>query len=213
MRFNIRKFLWVFLCLELCLLCSGCTSAWIKATNSALFGLDSLIAAILAFVGALEGRTISKELADKIRVWTSNVQTSIANVRDRMAAFAKDKSTLVLGQVRAVIEVLIAQLNSILVAITAITDAATFSKLKELVSLAIGTAQAILAMLPSVAAAIDAKVPRDILEKEDENAGALVDKSLIELEEDYEAIIKDKTTNPTVNHALDEMPRSLNFGG
>lgn len=211
MKFNTKVFWRVFLVLtifESCLLLAGCTAAWLSAINGMLPSIAAVVNAIVAFVVALQGKTVSAEVAAAIKKWQGNVASEIANAQAIIAEIQKNSSAGLIAQFQAAMQAVLSEFNSILAGV-AITDSATVAKLTQFVGLGIAAINAVLALIPMALHKLETDAPVSELKHYDKLAASSVKNADHVLKETYEAIIAQKTDNADVNAALDSLPHSI----
>jgi hypothetical protein len=208
MRLNWRKFFIVFGLLQVALLMAGCSAAWLGAVSALLPVLETAVSAAIAFVAALEGKTVPASVSAAIQKIGQDIATQITNVQQLIAVYQNAASTGTLSQIQALFQAIVANLGSILSAFQ-VTDSTTVSKFTQLVGLCVAAAQAILAIIPLVAVKLASGASRTELEADDKLAAANVKQVEAGLKSAYVAVISESTTNADVNTALSTLPRSL----
>lgn len=205
---NLRRFLLVFTVLQVCVLLGGCTAAWLSAVNSLLPALQTAVSAVVAFIAALEGKTVSTAFVDAAKRVQADVAASITNAQTLIGDFQKTASTGLLSQIQAVFQGIVDNLNSILTGLS-ITDSATVNKLTALVGLAVAAAQSIVALIPVVYAKLESGASHAALEAEDKVASNAIGEAHKLLKSTYHAIVSEPTESEPVNAALSVLPQNL----
>jgi len=208
MRVNWKRFILVFSILQVVFLCAGCSGTWLTAVSALLPALEAAITAAISFVAALEGKTVSASVSAAIQKIGSDVSAQIANVKTLIADYQAAASTGTLSQIQAVFQGIVANLANILSAFN-VTDPASTSKFTQLVGLCVAAAQAIIALVPLVAAKLASGASPEELTADDMIATKTVTQATAALKETYVAIISQKTTSDVVNTALDSLPRTI----
>lgn len=213
MRVNWRKFLFTFSLMYAILLvatlASGCSAAWLGAVSALLPALEAAVTAAVAFVAALEGKTVSASVTAAIQKIGADIAGEITNVQQLIASYQANASTGTLSQIQAVFQSIVVNLGSILTN-AQITDSATTSKLTQLVGLAVAAAQAILGFIPLVSAKLSQPgVTREELEADDKVATQHVKQVEEGLKTAYQAFVTEKTGQVDVDAALAKLPQSL----
>lgn len=211
MKFNGKVFCRVFaiLCLlESFLFLAGCTGAWLTAVSSLLPSIGAVVNAIVAFVAALQGKTVSAAFSAAVTKWQANVAAEIANAESIINSLKQSTSTALVAQFQTVMQSVLKQFSSILAGVD-ITDSATVAKLTQFVGLGIAAINAVLALLPLAITKLEAKAPKQELEHYDKLAATATAQAVTTMKETYVAIIDEHTANVDVNSALDALPRSI----
>lgn len=208
MRVNWKRFAFVFAVLTALTFCAACTSAWLSAVSGLLPGIVAVVNAVLAFVTALEGKTVSADVTAAIQKWQANVAAEIQNAQSIIAAYQQNASTGLLSQFQAVMQAIINDLNSILSGL-AITDSATVAKITQFVALAVAAANAVLALIPMAIQKLQSGASAEELKHYDKLGATAVGNAVKTMKETYVAIVQEKTTNNDVNTALDALPPSI----
>lgn len=208
MKINCKKFVFVFALLETCLILAGCSAAWLGAVGALLPTLETLVSAAIAFVMALEGKTVPASVTAKIQQIGQDIAAEITNVQQLITVYKNAASTGTLSQIQAVFQAIVANLGNILSAFQ-VTDSATVGKFTQLVGLAVAAAQAILALIPLVIGKLASNAPKAELEAEDKLAASSVNNVTSGLKTAYVQVISEKTASADVNTALATLPRSL----
>lgn len=208
MKMNWRKFWIVFGLLQVALLFAGCSAAWLGAVSALLPTLETVVSAAISFVVALEGKTVPASVSSAIQKIGADIAAQIANVQTLIADYKAAATTGLLSQIQAVFQGIVDNLGSILSAFQ-VSDTTTVGKLTQLVGLAVAAAQAILALIPLVAAKIASGASRAELEAEDKLAASNVKQVENGLKTAYIQVISEPTTNADVNQALNSLPRSV----
>lgn len=208
MRPNWRKFFTIFGLLQVMFWFAGCSAAWLGAVSGLLPALESVVSAAIAFVLALEGKTVPASVSAAIQKIGADIQAQIANVQTLIADYKNAASTGLLSQIQAVFQGIIDNLGSILTAFQ-VSDTATVSKLTQLVGLAVAAAQAIVALIPMVINKMASGASHAELEADDKLAAVSVGNFQKGLKEGYVHVVTEPTANADVNAALDSLPRSI----
>jgi hypothetical protein len=211
MTFNTRRFIRVFALLtiaELCLLLCGCTSAWLTAVSGLLPSLGAIVNAIVAFVAALQGKTISPAFATAVQKWQQNISTEITAAENIIASLKQGTNTTLIGQFQAVMQSILSQFNSILTGAD-IADSSTVAKLTQFLGLGIAAINAVLAFIPMVVAKLNANAPKAELAHYDAVAASVTKMTLKGVKDTYVGIRSQHTDNVDVNAALDALPKSI----
>jgi hypothetical protein len=212
MKLNARKFWATFVFVYLLLLTvtcvSGCSAAWLSAVVALLPSLEAAVSAAIAFVAALEGKTVPASVSAAIQKIGDDIAAEVANVQQLIAAYKANASTGTLSQIQAVMGAIVTNLGNILTG-ASITDSATVSKLTALVGLAVAAAQAIAALIPLVTSAMQSGASRQVLEAQDKEAAAHIESAHSALQQAYVVIRTSPTQNADVNTALSVLPTSL----
>jgi hypothetical protein len=211
-RFSWRKFgisfLFVYAVLLIATMASGCSAAWLGAVGALMPALEAAVSAAVAFVMALEGKTVPASVTAAIQKIGSDVAAEIAEVQQLIAAYQAAASTGTLSQIQAVMQAIISNLTGILSA-GGITDSSTVGKLTALVGLAIAAANAVIGLIPLVTSALSSSASREVLEAQDKEAAAYVDSAHKALQAAYVTIRTTATPNTDVNSALSVLPTNL----
>ena len=211
MKFNRTRFWQVFITLtiiESCLFLAGCTSAWITAIGALLPSIGAVVNAIVAFVAALQGKTVSASFLAAVQKWQQNVATEITNAQAIIAALKQSATSTVIAQLQVVMQSILTQFTSILSGAN-ITDSATVAKFTQFVGLGIAAVNAVLALLPLAMIKLDSKPSTEELKHYDKVAAKATQQAVATMKETYVAIISEHTVNADVNGALDALPRSI----
>jgi hypothetical protein len=206
MKINWTRFALVFLICQIALVGAGCTATWISAVSGLVPVLNAAVSAILSFVLALQGKTVTAEQTAAIQRVTNDVNTQLTNLEKILAA-AAGAGTAIASQISAIMNSVVQNLQSILAGFS-VSDPSTTSKITQLVNLAIVAAQAILSLLPllGTASVVHDKAQ---LESLDKIATASVNHAKLGIQEAYKVVIETHTVNADVKTALDSLPRSL----
>lgn len=207
MKLNVRKFITLFLFLETCILLTGCSAAWLGAVSAMLPALETAVVACISFVAALEGKTVSADVAAKIKQIGSDIQAEIANVQQLIAQFQANADSGILAQINAVFSGITTNLGNILSAAN-VTDSSTIAKITSLVGLAIAAVQAITGLIP-VATQKLKSASKSELAHYDKVAAVSVDNAHNGLKEAYKIVRDTPTENADVNAALATLPAQL----
>jgi hypothetical protein len=211
MKFDSNVFWKVFallMLLEVCLFSTGCTAAWITAVNALLPSLGAVVAAVLSFIAALQGKTVSAATYAAIQKWQGNLTTSITDVEAIVASIKKSATTALLAQFQAAMQAVLQQFNSLLGTVD-ITDSATIAKLTQFLALGVAAINAILALIPMAIAKLKAKASAEELKLYDNLSASAIKSAESTMRETYVAIVMEHTANADVNAALDALPRSI----
>lgn len=208
MKLNLRKFFIVFGLLQVAFLFAGCSAAWLGAVSALLPALEGAVSAAIAFVLALEGKTVPASVSAAIKRIGDSVATQITNVQTLIADYKNAASTGLLSQIQAVFQGILDNLASILAAFQ-VTDSNTVSKFTALIGLAVAAAQAIFGLIPLVGTALASGASRAVLEAQDKEAAAHITSAHQGLQSAYKVIRDTPTANADVNDALNTLPTSL----
>jgi hypothetical protein len=211
MKFNRTIFWRVFTLLtilETCFMLTGCTAAWLGAISALLPTIGAVVNAIVAFVAALSGKTVSASTTAAIQKWAANVSTEISNAETLIAAAKQSAGTSILGEIQAVMESILSQFNSILSGVD-VTDSSTIAKLTQFVALGVAAINAVLSLIPMAMEKIDAGASEDELKQYDKLGANAVKNATKTMRETYAAILSEHTPSADVNAALDSLPKSI----
>ena len=208
MKVNWRKFFTTFAFLQITLFLAGCTAAWLGAVSALLPALEAAVSAVVAFVVALEGKTVPPAVTAAIQKIGSDVGTEIANVQQLIAAFKAQASSGLLAQIQAVFQAIISNLGNILTGLN-VTDSSTVAKITSLVGLAVAAAQAIIGLIPMAIQKMDSGAPEAELRHYDAVASVSVNNTHKALQEAYIVTVTTMTENPDVDSALAALPQTL----
>lgn len=209
MRFINWKRFWVtFAICYVAFLVVGCSAAWLSAVSALLPALQAAVTAAISFVIALEGKTVSAAVSQAIQKIGVDIATEITNVQTIIADAKNAADPTVIGQVQAVFQSILSNLNGILSGLS-ITDSATVSKLTSLIGLAVAAVTAILGLIPVVQAKLAAGLSKEELHADDELAANHVKTFEQGLKDGYHVIVTTPTANADVNSALAGLPQSL----
>jgi hypothetical protein len=194
--------------LVLVLFTAGCSAAWITSVQALLPSLATIISSILAFAAGLAGKTVSAATLAKVQTLEGDISTELTDASAVITAYKSSQDQSLLGKLAAVFSNVVGSLQSILRGLD-ITDTATLSKLTELIDLAIGVAQAIIALIPQVLATLAHRVSltRDALTAADKAAALHIDNFHKAVCQNYNDIVNAETANPDVNGVLKALPR------
>lgn len=204
---NWHRFLLFFATFNVALFLMGCTAAWLGAVDALLPAAQAAVTAIISFVLALNGKTISAALTEQIQQIGSDINQEIANLQTLIATAKSSTTQTVIGEIQAVLQAIVANLGNILSAAN-VEDPSTVAKIIQLVGLAVAAFQAVLALVPVVTSAL-AHGSKAQLESTDRMAATNINNAHKALDETYVAIITDHTPSVDVNAALDGLPRTL----
>lgn len=208
MKLNWRKFVLLFVLLQVVLFLGGCSAAWLGAVSGLLPALEAVVSAAIAFIMALEGKTVPTSVSSAIKKIGDDIAAQIANVQTLIADYKNAASTGLLSQIQAVFQGIVDNLGAILKAFE-VTDPATVSKFTQLVGLAVAAAQAIIALIPMVIQKLSSGASEAELHAEDKLAAVSVDNVKKGLQEAYKHIRAEQTVNAQVNAALNSLPDSI----
>lgn len=211
MQFDKKVFWRVFalsMIIEACLFLAGCTSAWLTAVSGMLPAIAAVCSAAVAFVSALQGKTVSAAFTAAVKKWQSNIASEISNAQALIASIKQGATTTLISQFQSVMQGVLSEFNSILAGMD-ITDSATVAKFTQFVGLGIAAINAVLALIPLALTKLQAKAPKDELKHYDALAGKTTQSAVNLMKETYAAILAEPTANPDVNAALDQLPRSI----
>jgi len=208
LKFNFSTFLFTFLVLQLVVLASGCSAAWLGAVSALMPALETAVSAAIAFVMALEGKTVPASVSAAIQKIGQDISAQIANVQQLITVYQGAASTGTLSQIQAVFQAIVANLGNILTAFQ-VSDSTTMSKLTQLVGLCVAAAQAILALIPLVATKLASGASKSELEADDKLAASSVKNVESGLKQAYVQVISEETPSADVNAALLTLPRTL----
>lgn len=211
MKVNWRRFLLLFAVFEVVFLCAGCTAAWLSAVSALLPAFQTAVGAALSFILALEGKTVPASVSSAVQKLFSDVGTQITNAQALIADFknaATSAQGSLLAQIGAVFQGIITNLNSILAGFN-VTDSATVTKFTQLVTLCVAAAQAILGLIPLVAAKLASGASEQQLAAEDKAAADHIKSAEKQYKEAYHVIVSTPTESAEVNVALASLPQSV----
>jgi hypothetical protein len=211
--FNVRKFLVTFAFLYMLMLfvtlASGCSAAFLGAISALIPALEAAISAAVAFVTALNGKTISASVTSAIQAWGTKVQGLIANLQSIITAAQGQSSAGVIAEIQAAMQAILSAITSILPEFN-VTDSATVSKFTELLGLGVAAVQAILGFIPLVQAKLATPgITNEQLAAEDQVAKVHINNAHKVLQSTYKVIRDEQTASVDVNAALTTMPASL----
>lgn len=208
---NWKRFIRIFAVLamaESCLLLAGCTSAWIGAVSGLLPGILGVVDAVVAFVGSLEGKTVSPATYSTIQKWQQNIATEIANAQTIIASIKQQATAGLLTQFQTAMQAVVQQFNSILSGVD-VTDSATVAKLTQFLALGVAAVQAVLALVPMAAAKLAAHASDEEMQHYDKLAAKSTENAVKVMKETYADIVSEHTASADVNAALDALPKKL----
>jgi len=208
MKFNFRKFLLCFAILQAVVFVGGCSATWLTAVGALLPALEAAVAAAISFVVALEGKTVPPAVSAAIQKIGADIKAQIANAQTLIADYQKAATTGLLSQIQAVFQGVVDNLASILSAFN-VTDSASISKFTQLVGLCVAAAQAVLAMIPLVAAKLALPATQSQLEHEDKVAASTIQLTNKTMQETYRIIVSEDTPSAIVNEALATLPKTI----
>lgn len=194
--------------IETCFLLSGCTSAWLSAVSGLLPAISAVVNAVVAFVAALEGKTVSASFLATIQKWQQNIASEISNAQTIIASLQQSASTSLISQFQTVMQSVLTQFTSILSGVD-ITDSATVAKLTQFVGLGVAAVNAVLALLPLALSKLESKAPEAELKHYDSLGAAATKNAVKVMKETYAAIRSEHTSNADVNAALDALPSQI----
>jgi hypothetical protein len=206
--FNLRRFCFVFLLLMIAFSASACSAAWIGALQGLIPTIEGIVSAVVAFVAALNGKTISAAFNAKVQQWGSKISDLLTQLSNLVTAAGKSATSTVIAEIQAVMSQLSQSLGSIL-ADTGITDAGTIAKIEELAQLAIAAVNAVLAVIPVALARIKAGASTAELESMDSDAKDVINNAHKVAKNTYHVIVTQQTSELQVNEALATLPQSL----
>lgn len=208
MRFNWKKFFLVFCTIQCILMLAGCTAAWIGALQAMIPTIEGIVSAVVAFIAALEGKTVSATFTAKVQQWGTNVSNLLSQLTALVQSAAKTVTSTVITQIQAVMAQLSSSFGSILQD-TGITDAATTGKLEGFVNLGIAAINAILALIPLALSKLKANASQAELEATDADATATINQAHKLVRSTYHTIVTTETESVPVNSALGTLPKTL----
>lgn len=211
MKFNAKVFWKVFLtlsALEMLLFATGCTSAWISAVSALLPSLAAVVNAILSFVMALEGKTVSSSTVAAIQKWQQNIAAELSNLETIIADIKQAATASLVAQFQAGMQAVLSTFSGILSGLD-ITDTATVSKLTQFVSLGVAAINAILALIPMALQKMQSGASEAELRSYDKVAGAATVNANKVMRETYHSIVTDYTDSTDVNSALATLPQNI----
>ena len=187
----------------------ACTAAWLAAVSAMLPSIEALATAVLAFVAGLQGKSISEATAAAIARIGADIKGEIVNGQVLIADFQTSQDTALLGKISAVFQGILASFQSIL-ANASITDAATVSKLTQLVGFAIAAVTAVLGLIPLVSAEYS-RTHVDLAEAQhaDKQAASLIAHHHKALQEGYAVWHSEKTGIEAVDEAVAACPATV----
>jgi len=207
-RINWARFLMAFLVLETVILVAGCSAAWIGALQGMIPAIETIVNAAVAFIVALEGKTVSPTFSAAVQKWGSQISDLLTQLSALASSAAKSASTTVVTQIQSVMQTLSTTIGSILQDVD-VTDPSTTSKFEQFVQLAIGAVGAVLAFIPLAVARIQAATSSADLEATDKDAKDTIDHCHKAAKTTYHAIVTQPTTQLDVNSALSTLPQEL----
>jgi hypothetical protein len=186
---------------------AGCSPAWISGVQGLLPAIQTAVMAVAAFVAALNGKTVTAAFSATVQRISTDVAGGINDLKTLLADYQNGPDQTTLGKIQAVLNGILANLQSILTD-TSITDTATVSKLTQLVGLAVIAAQTILGFLPAIHFTMTnrAHFSDGDLKRADKNAKASLDFAGRMLRQEYEAARTTVTDSADVNAALAALP-------
>jgi hypothetical protein len=194
--------------LEACFLLTGCTAAWLGAISTLLPTIGAVVNAIVAFVAALEGKTVSASTLAAVQKWETNVMTEINAAEALIAAAKQSAGPSIIAEIQAAMQSILSQFNSILSGVD-VTDSSTIAKLTQFVALGVAAINAVLSLIPMALAKIKAGAPEDELRQYDRLGADAVKNATKTMRETYAAIRSEHTPSADVNAALDSLPKSI----
>jgi hypothetical protein len=211
MKFNRTIFWRIFTLLtilEACFLLTGCTAAWLSAISALLPTIGAVVNAIVAFVAALEGKTVSASTLAAVQKWETNVTTEINAAEALIAAAKQSAGPSIIAEIQAAMQSILSQFNSILSGVD-VTDSSTIAKLTQFVALGVAAINAVLSLIPMALAKIKAAASEDELRQYDKLGANAVKNATKTMRETYVAIRSEHTPSADVNAALDSLPKSI----
>lgn len=207
-----RKF-WVtfgftYMLLLIATIVSGCSAAWLGAVSALLPALEAAVSAAIAFIMALEGKTVPPAVTAAIKKIGDDIAAEVTQVQQLIAAYKSAASTGTLSQIQATMQAIVTNLGAILTG-ASITDSSTVAKLTALVGLAVAAAQAVIGLIPLVTGALTSGASTQVLEAQDKEAAAHITSAHSALQQAYVTIHNTPTENADVNSALSALPASL----
>lgn len=210
LRVNWQRFFLIFALTQIVLFASGCTAAWITAAQGLVPLISSGVSAILSFVLALQGKTLTAEQAGGIQKIAGDVNTQLTNLGTLLNDAAQNATAGIVSQIQAVLSGITANLQSILTGFN-VTDPATTSKLTEFVQLAIAAVGAVLTVVSGVGILLPhaSSMSQQALENSDKAAAASLAHAKQSLQEAYQVTRNTPTASAEVNEALLATPENL----
>lgn len=208
MRINWRRFAFVFGLLQVLFLVSGCTAAWIGALQGLIPTIEGIVSAAVAFIAALEGKTVSATFNAKVQQWGTQVSDLLTQLSSLVASAAKTATTTIITQIQSVMAQLSTSLGSILQD-SDVTDPSTVSKIEEFVQLAIAAVNAVLAVIPVALARIKAGATQEELQVVDGDAKNTINQAHDLAKKTYHVIVTQQTPQIDVNSALGKLPQNI----
>lgn len=206
MKLNFRKFFFLLLILNIAVFAGGCTAAWLTAVSGLLPGILAAVNAVVAFVAALEGKTVPAGLAAKFQQWETNIANLVSQAQAIVAQIQQNATATVLQQFQGVMSAITSNLGSILTDLN-VTDSSTVAKITGFVQLAIAAASAVLSLIPMAISKLGA--PQAELRHYDAMGASAVNGAVKVMKETYHAIVTTPTENEEVNAALTTLPQSI----
>ena len=210
LRVNWQRFFLIFALTQIVLFASGCTAAWITAAQGLVPLISGGVSAILSFVLALQGKTLTTEQTAGIQKITADVNTQLTNLSTLLADAAKNATAGIVSQIQSVLSGITANLQSILSGFN-VTDPATTSKLTEFVQLAIAAVGAILTVVNGVGVLLPhmGNLSQQALEDGDKHAATFLGNAKQGIEQAYSVARNTPTASVEVNEALLATPEKL----
>lgn len=139
--------------LSLVMVASGCSAAWVTTLDSILAAAAPALVNILNIIAIAEGKPINAALAAKINADAASIKSLAADFSNASAATGPQ----VCSQLQSAITVYQTDQQQVL-ALAQVVDPKTQQKIVILSGLVAGTAEAILAVLPSCQSPVVAKI-------------------------------------------------------
>jgi len=188
------------------LLCTcACTSAWISSLGSLIPVIQTAFGAVLTFVLALQGKTISESTAAAIQKVSEAVKSGLSEASALVNDFKASADQSILGKLTTVFTQVQTDLGSLLQAFS-VTDQATATKFQQLVGLVVMAVESVLALIPAAKKAA-ATMSGAQLQHADAEAAALTAHHAKYLKESYNAVVNETTGSADVDGALETLPK------
>lgn len=204
-----RRFAFLFAMCQVALFLVGCSAAWIGALQGMIPTISGIVSAVVSFIAALEGKTVSASFNAAVQKWSANISDLLSQLSTLVKSAASSTTSTLISQIQAVMAQLSTQLSSILQD-TGVTDPSTVAKLEEFVQLAIAAVNAILAIIPVALARMKAGAPLHELEVVDQQAKDNINAEHSLVKRTYHSIVTTQTTRVEVNAALAALPQNVN---
>lgn len=205
MKFNLKKFVLLFLLLNSVMYISGCGN-WVSAIQALMPAINAAISAIFSLIAALEGKTVPSSVTAFVQKIEADVSTELQNVATILSTISANATQTVLAQVEAVFQSIVSNLNSILSGLN-VTDSSTIAKITNLVGLAVAAVEAVLALIPL---AMKAELLSDAEKLHADKAATSIIKNIHRvLQTNYHTTVSTPTGEAVVDVALAALPQTL----